>query len=74
MVEIKKFHCKCRFGIVRMFTRTPPNLDLYLQVEHRQIKTIDAKYNVRVGYWALRNNMQQYKVYATVIRMLTQIS
>jgi hypothetical protein len=31
------------------------------------MKTID--YSVRVGYWALRNNVQEYKVYVTVIWM-----
>jgi hypothetical protein len=33
------------------------------------MKMIDAKYNVKVGYWALRNNMQKYKIFATLIQM-----
>jgi hypothetical protein len=33
------------------------------------MKAIDLNYSVRVGYWALRNNMQEYKVYVTVIQM-----
>jgi hypothetical protein len=33
------------------------------------MKVIDANYNVRMGYWALRNNMKEYKAYATVIWM-----
>jgi hypothetical protein len=33
------------------------------------MKMIDAEYGVRMGYWALRNNVQEYKVYATIIRM-----
>ncbi len=57
MGKITIFHCKCRFGIVKMLARPRPNLDLYLQVDHKQMKVIDAKYNVRVGYWALKNNV-----------------
>jgi hypothetical protein len=30
--------------------------------------TIDVDYNFRVGYWALRNNVQEYKVYAIDVR------
>jgi len=33
------------------------------------MKVMDANYSVRVGYWALRNNVQEYKVYVTMIRM-----
>ncbi len=32
------------------------------------MKVIDANYNVRMGYWALTNNVQEYKVYATMIQ------
>jgi hypothetical protein len=57
------FYYKPRFGIMR----TPRNLDLYLVVDHRHMKAIDANYSVRVGYWASKNNMQEYKVYVIVI-------
>jgi hypothetical protein len=57
MVEITILYYKCRFGIVIMLAIIPPNLDLYPIVDKRQIKMIDAKYNVRVGYWASRNNV-----------------
>ncbi len=33
------------------------------------MKAINANYSVRVGYWALRNNVQEYKVYVVMIRM-----
>jgi len=33
------------------------------------MKAIDANYSVSVGYWALRNIVQEYKVYVTVIWM-----
>jgi hypothetical protein len=33
------------------------------------MKMIDVEYNVKVGYWASRNNVQKYKVYAIVIWM-----
>jgi hypothetical protein len=61
------FHYKPRFGTMRTSTRTPGNLDLYLVVDHRHMKAIDANYSVRVGYWASKNNMQEYKVYVIVI-------
>jgi hypothetical protein len=61
------FHCKPRVGTMRIPTRTPWNLDLYLVVDHKHMKAIDANYSVRVGYWASRNNMQEYKVYVIMI-------
>jgi hypothetical protein len=33
------------------------------------MKAIDAYYNVRVRYWASRNNVQECKVYVTMIWM-----
>jgi hypothetical protein len=45
------FHCKGRFGTVRMLVKTPRNLDLYPTMDHKQMKTIDVDYSVRVGYW-----------------------
>jgi hypothetical protein len=50
-------HCKARFGIVRMLVITPRDLDLYLVMDHGHMKVIDADYNIRVGYWALNNNV-----------------
>ncbi len=32
---IKKIHCKCRFGTMRMFVRTSRDLDLYLVMDIR---------------------------------------
>jgi hypothetical protein len=61
------FHYKCSFRVVKMPARILRNLDLYPIVDQRQMKAIDANYSVRVGYWALRNNMQEYKIYAIVI-------
>jgi hypothetical protein len=40
-----------------MHARTPPNLDMYPKVDKKQMKAIDAKHNVIVGYWESRNNM-----------------
>ncbi len=37
------------------------------------MKTIDAYYSVRVGYWALKNNMQENKVYVIVIWIYVQL-
>jgi hypothetical protein len=50
-----------------MPTITPRDLDLYPTVDHKQMKAIDANYNVVLGYWASRNNVQEYKVYVIVI-------
>jgi hypothetical protein len=36
------------------------------------MKTIDANYSVKVGYWASKNNVNEYKVYATMIQMLLE--
>jgi hypothetical protein len=63
------FHYKGRFRIVRMHVITPRYLYLYLVVDYKHMKVIDVDYNVGVGYWALRNNMQEYKVYVIVIQM-----
>ncbi len=65
------FHCKGRFGTVRMLVKTPWNLDMYPTMDHKQMKMIDVDYSVRVGYCASRNNMQEYKMYVIVIEMFS---
>jgi hypothetical protein len=52
-----------------MHARTARELDLYPIMDHKDMKVINANYNVKVGYWASRNNMQEYKMYVTVIWM-----
>jgi hypothetical protein len=52
-----------------MLIKIPRDLDLYITMDQRQMKAIDVDYNVRVGYWALRNNMHEYKVHVTIIWM-----
>jgi len=37
---------------MKMFAITPQDLDVYLVMDHRQMKVIDANYNVRMGYRA----------------------
>jgi hypothetical protein len=54
---------------MKMATRTPKDLHLYPIVHQKQMKMIDAKYSLRMGYWASRNNVHEYKVYAIVIWM-----
>ncbi len=57
---------------MKMFARSFGDLDMYLALDMypttdiRQMITIDVDYNARVGYWASRNNVQEYKVYATM--------
>jgi hypothetical protein len=36
-----------------MVTKTLRDLDLYLIMDKKQMKAIDAKCNVKMGYWAL---------------------
>jgi len=50
MLGTRIFHCKYRFGTLQMFAITPRDLDLYPAMDHKQMKTIDVDYNVRVGY------------------------
>ncbi len=37
---------------LRHSCQTPTNLDLYSPMEKRQLKMVDAKFQVEVGYWA----------------------
>jgi hypothetical protein len=53
---------------MRMLARIPWDLDLYPAMDHKQMKVIDANYSVRVGYWALKYNVQEYKIYVIMIR------
>ncbi len=41
--------------------RTPLDLDLYLFINKRELKNVDAKYEEEVGYWASSNHVQNYK-------------
>jgi len=54
---------------MKMFVIIFQDLDLHPVVDHKQIKVINADYNVRMGYWASKNNMQKCKVYAIMIWM-----
>jgi hypothetical protein len=69
MVEIEIFHYKHRFGIVRMAIRILGDLHLCPAMDQRHMKIIYEESNVRMGYWASKNNMKEYTVYATVIWM-----
>ncbi len=49
---------------------SPPHLaKVGLRQDHQQMKGIDVNYNVKVGFWALKNNVQECKIYAIVIQM-----
>jgi hypothetical protein len=50
-----------------MLARTPRDLNLYPTMDHIQMKVIDVDYNVKMGYWASKNNVQEYKVFMTMI-------
>jgi hypothetical protein len=54
--------------------RIARDLNLYLIMDNKHMKRIDVDYNVRVGYWASRNDMQETKSmslwYESSIRIL----
>jgi hypothetical protein len=47
----------------------PQDLDLYPIIKKKEMKSINAKYQVQVGYWVARNHLQDYKIYVTTICM-----
>jgi hypothetical protein len=47
-----------RYPYPRHSYKTPPNLDLYLFVEKRKLKNVDAKFQVEVGHWAPTNHLK----------------
>jgi hypothetical protein len=55
-----------------MACQTPEDLDLYLVVGKKEMKSIDAEYQVQVGYWATRNHLRDYKIYARMICMFDE--
>jgi hypothetical protein len=55
-----------------MAYRTPQDLNLYPIVEKKEMKCVDAKYQVQVWYRATRNHLQDYKIYVTVICMFDE--
>ncbi len=52
-----------------MASWTLQDLNLYHVVEKKKMKSIDAIYQVEVGYWAQKNFLQDYKIYEMVIYM-----
>jgi hypothetical protein len=35
----------------------------------RKLKSVDAKFQVEVGYWTFTNHLHDYKIYGTMIKM-----
>ncbi len=50
-----------------MACRTLHDLNLYFVVEKKKEKSIDVE--IQVGYWVVKNHLQDYKIYATMICM-----
>jgi hypothetical protein len=46
---------------MKMLALIPQDLNLYPIMDHRQMKVIDVDNNVKMQYWASKNNMQKYK-------------
>jgi hypothetical protein len=52
-----------------MACQTPQDLDLYLVVKKKEMKSINAKYQIQVRYWIAMNHLQDYKICPTMIYM-----
>ncbi len=57
---------------INMACRTFQDLDLYLVIGKKEIKSIDVEYQIQVGYWVARNHLQDYKIYAIMICMFDE--
>ncbi len=44
-------------------------MDLDLFIEQKKVKSVDAEYEAKVGYWVSFNHLQDYKIYGTMIKM-----
>jgi len=51
---------------------TPQDLNLYPIVKKKEMKSINAKYHIQIGYWVVRNHLHDYKIYAMVICMFDE--
>jgi hypothetical protein len=40
--------------------------------QKKEMKFIDAKYQIQVGYWVARNHLKDYKIYAIMICMFDE--
>jgi hypothetical protein len=49
--------------------QTLVDLNLYPHLDQNEFAIIDAKYKIKVEYWASSNRLQDYKIYATIIYM-----
>jgi hypothetical protein len=52
----------------RHLCQTLKDLDDYLSVHKRELKSIDAKLQEKIGYLASYNYLQHYKIYGTMIK------
>jgi hypothetical protein len=46
-----------------------PNIGLILIYKERELKMVDVKFQVEVGYQASSNYFYDYKIYGTTIKM-----
>ncbi len=49
--------CSILKKTIDMACPIPQDLDLYLVVEKKEMKSIDVEYQVQVGYWATKNHL-----------------
>jgi hypothetical protein len=54
------------------YCQTTPNLDLYLFFFKMELKNVIVEFQARVGYWSSINHLQDYKIYGTMIKMLSR--
>jgi hypothetical protein len=76
--QLKKLSFKCvhlqHVTISMAFLQTPLNLDLYPSKDRRELKNVDAEYQTRVGFWALFNHLQDYKIWDGDQHVYTKVS
>jgi hypothetical protein len=53
--------CSILKKTIDMACQTFQDLDLYPIVKKKKMKSIDAEYQVQVGYWVARNHLQTTK-------------
>ncbi len=58
-----------RYPYPKHFCQTLRDLEYYPSIERKELKNIDAKFRVEVGYWASSKHLQDYIIYGTMKKM-----
>lgn len=63
MRDAKTFHYKCSVWAMTMPSRISKKLDLYPTLDQRVMKATNVDSNVKVGYWASKNHVQEQSLH-----------